>query len=903
MVNIGRRRERGLLALLLADVGKTVSADRLVELLGDDDQSELPRKALQVHVSRLRKALTAAGVRLVSQTAGYVLHADPNSVDVHRFARLVALARRCDDAAERASVLREALALRRGPLCADLTGRVRDHLVSRWDETVLSALELHAETELALGRHDELVAELADLTSQHPTRERLVATRMRALYRSGRGNEALAVYQTTARILSETLGVDPGPDLRRLHAGILRAEPVLDGPPPPSHPVPAQLPHNVAGFAGRAAELMALTNLFTDGPPGTICVVDGPGGIGKTALAVHFAHRVADRFRDGQLYLDLRGFDPANPPLQAIEALAQFLRALGVQPEHVPEDGDERAALYRSTLAGRRMLIVLDNVATPDQVRPLLPGEPACAVLITSRNRLDGLRTRDGAQRVTLSVLTPAEARALLAHIIGEAQVAAEPEVAADLARLCGYLPLAIRIAAERVATRPDRALTNLTTELAATHDRLDLLAVEGDEFTAVRSTLSWSYRALDPAVARTFRLLGTHPGPDFSDAAAAAVLGRPTDATTRLLDSLTSANLLEHRDRDRHGFHDLVRIFAAEQASARERDQAVARALAWYLHTADAAGRVLLPARRRAPLDALPRDVIPLPFDSPAAALDWCERESDNLAAAAEEAAVTGHDKIAWQLPVALWDFFVLRRYRMDWLKLDNLGLAAARKLGDRFGEAGTLTCLGHGYWETRRYVEARHACEAALAIWRDVGDRWGEGVTLHLLGGADLGLGRVADAINRYRQALAVHEEIDNRWGMGWTLSTLGSAYRALGRHEDALEVTEQALSVWREIGDRHGEGTTWNNLADTHLAREQFEQACHGYRMALKVHRASGNRGGEAWAYEGLGRALRAMGRSAAARESWRQALTILDSTGDPRAAEIIALLSDGTTVGSR
>lgn len=905
LANIGRRRERGLLALLLADVGRSVPADWLLELLCEDNPPARPRKALQEHVSRLRTGLAAAGadqdeVRVVSQPDGYTLYADPESVDIHRFARLVADARRCGDVGERAAILGAALALCRGPLCADLTGRLRDHLVNRLEETVLAAQELRVETELALGRHHELVAELADLTARHPTRERLVAARMLALYRCGRGAEALVVYQSTARHLADLLGVDPNPDLRRLHTAILRDEPVLAAPEPPHRPVPAQLPHDVAGFTGRAAELTELTRLFTTGAPGTIRVVDGPAGIGKTALAVHFAHRVADRFPDGQLYLDLRGFDPTHPPMPATEALGRFLRALGVEPEHVPEDEGERAALYRSTLAGRRVLVVLDNASSAGQVRPLLPGAPGCRVVVTTRNRLDGLCARDGARRVTLDVLTPAESTTLLAHVIGATQVAAEPGPSAELVRLCGYLPLAVRIAAERASTRPSLTLTSLVEELAATKDRLDLLAVDGDELAAVRSALSWSYQALDSAAARVFRLLGVHAGPDFSDAAAAAVTGRPLAVVTPLLDNLSSVHLLEHSGPDRRRFHDLVRIFAAERASSElsepERDEAVLRSLTWYLHTADAAGRTLLPLRRRATLTPVPPAVTPLGFDSHVAALAWCETEAGNLTAATHQAATAGHDAIAWRLPVALWDFLMLRRYRMDWLAINRLGLSAARRLGDRLGAAGVLTCLSHGYWETRQFTEARTTGEAALAIWRELGDRWGEGVALHLVGGAELGLGRVTESVERYRQALATHREIGNQWGTGWTLTELGSAYRALGRYEDALEVTEQALTVWRRIGDRHGEGTTWNNLADTYRMRGQFEQAGHGYRRALEVHRASGNRGGEAWAYDGLGRALRDTGQFDAARESWHRALAILTSTGDPRAEEITDLLGE-------
>ena len=801
-VNLGRRRERGLLAVLVIDVGRFVPADRLIDLLCTDDPPPQPRNALRVHVSRLRKALAKAeadkhGVRLVGRADGYALLADPESVDLHRFTRLVADARGCADAAERARILDTALALRRGPLCVDLTSeRLREYLDSRLDETVLRAVELWAETELELGRHDELMAELDRLADRHPTRESLVAAHMVALYRSGRPADALAVYHATAATLAETFGADPGPELRRLHADILRQDPGLTAPV--RRRAPAQLPHDVAGFTGREAELAELTSLLTAGAgtPVTICAVDGAAGVGKTALAVHVAHHVSEHFADGQLYVDLHGFDPGHPPLPPAEALARFLRVLGVPPDQVPHDSAERAVLFRSTLAGRHMLVLLDNAATPDQVRPLLPGMPGCQVLVTSRNRLDGLRARDGAHRVTLDVLTAPEASTLLARIVGEARVAAEPEATAELARLCGHLPLALRIAAEQVADRQGAALSSLVTELSTAHNRLDLLSADGD---GVRPVLTWSYRALDPASAKVFRRLGLHAGTEFSAAAAAALTGLPLDTITPVLDRLTGVHLLERRGGGRYQLHDLVRLYAAERAGAEEteqdRDEAVRRSLTWYLHTADAAGHMLLPGRRRAELTPAAPGGAGRGFDSREAALDWCETESANMVAAVRQAAATGHDAIAWQLPVALWDFLVLRRYRMDWLAIYRLGLAAARRAGDRFGEAAVLTCLGHGYWETRRFPEALRTSRSALASWRKLDDRWGEGIALHLMGGAYLGLGRVDESVDHYRQALGVHRGIGKPMGHG------------LDPHHARLGIPGGGAAPGRAGGDRAG------------------------------------------------------------------------------------------------
>jgi DNA-binding SARP family transcriptional activator/tetratricopeptide (TPR) repeat protein len=890
LVEIGRRRERGLLALLLIDVGTVVPAERLIDLLCADDLPPKPRKALQIHVSRLRKALADGGaadhgVELVGRADGYTLLADPASVDLHRFTGLVAEARRQAHAADRARLLRSALELRRGTVCADLTAeRLREYLDSRLDETILGADELWAETELELGHHAELVVPLAELTARYPTRESLVAARMLALFRSGRPADALAAYHATAQTLAETLGVDPGPELRRLHAGILRQDPDLAATP--RRKAPAQLPHDVVGFTGREPQVTELASLLTGetARPVTICAVDGAAGVGKSALAVHVAHRVADRFPDGQLYVDLHGFDPSRPPLPSSEALGRFLRALGIQPDQVPHDSAERAGLYRSTLAGRRMLVLLDNAATPEQVRPLLPGTAGCEVLITSRDRLDGLRTRDGALGFTLDVLTEQESLRLLAFTIGSSRVAAEPDAALELARLCDHLPLALRIAADHAAVRVGQPLSALVAELSA--NRLDLLSASGD---GVRAALTWGYQALNPAAARVFRRLGLHAGTEFSVAAAAALT--EVDQITPTLDRLTGLHLLERSGPARYRFHDLVRLFAAELAAA-DRLSTVERSLAWYLHSADAAGRLLLPARRRADLPA----GAGLAFASREDALDWCETESANLVAAVRQAAELGFDAIAWQLPVALWDYLVLRRYRMDWLGMYELARTAARRACDSFGEAAVLTCLAHGYWESRQFPDALRAGQSALNMWRSLGDQWGEGMALHLIGGAYLGLGQVDKSIDHYRSALAIHDRATNHWGTGWTLTTLGSAYRALGRHHEALEVTHQALDVWHNLGDRHGEATTWNNLADTYRLLGHLPEATHAYNMALEAHRLTSNRGGEAWAHDGLGHTHHAAGNPTAAAHSWHRALTILDATHDPRAQEIRTLLTD-------
>jgi tetratricopeptide (TPR) repeat protein/transcriptional regulator with XRE-family HTH domain len=665
---------------------------------------------------------------------------------------------------------------------------------------------------------------------------------------------------------------------------------------------PAQLPADVAAFTGRdgpMAELDALLAGAGRAAAVAVTVITGTPGIGKTALAVHWAHHVAGQFTDGVLYANLRGHDPDGAPAQPADVLDGFLRALGAAPAVIPPSVDGRSALLRSLVHGKQTLILLDNAATPGQVRPLLPGSPGCVAVVTSRSRMSGLVARDGARRVTIGALTETEVMLLLQRILGPARVDAEPMAAAEIAQRCAGLPLALRIAADRAATHPHLTLADLADQLAAEHDRLDVLTSDGDEAAAVRTVFSWSYTALPADAARMFRVLGLHPGMEISIHAAATLAALRIAPAGRLLDVLAGVHLLEETAPGRYRFHDLVRAYAAERAQADEpplaRGAAIGRLVAWYLHTADAADRVLMPGRRYVPLDAPPPHCHSLRFTSYEQALAWCDAEQPNLVAVAGQAAESGQDDSAWKLAAALWSFFCLRRPLADWITTSRIGLAAARRTGNRRAEARALNGLGTAYFCLRRFEDSLNCFREALGIPGETGDDvWGEGIILNNLGELYWELSRLDDALACHQQALALFLRAGDRRGEGITLDNLGTTYRKLGRPADALTCHQQALVLFREAGDRRGEGMALNNLGETCRELGQPDDAIDHYRQSLNIRRQAGDRQGEAITLQDLGNALCYAGQPEAAQSYRRRALAIFEELGDPQAAQVRAHL---------
>lgn len=921
-------RQRAVLGVLALHAGAVLPASRLVDVLWGEDPPRTALRTLHSHVARIRQALAAcgAGPVLGTREPGYVLDVPAGGVDAHRFADLVAAARRdlSGGAPERsARALRSALGLWRGePLAgAHLVGW-GEHEVERLRELRRSAVEDLWDAEIRSGGHEAAALELPRLLAEDPTRERLVRLQMLALYRCGRHTDALESYGRLRHTLAEEFGVDPGPEVVALHTAILRREPVLDPPPAAAAaPIPPrQLPARVGHFTGRTEELAALDAALgagADEPP--IVVVTGPAGMGKTSLAVQWAHRVADRFPDGQLFLDLRGQDPRRA-VPARDALAHMLRGLDVPDDRIPGEPEERAALYRSLLHGRRCLVVLDNAGSVEDVLGLVPGGDGNRLVITSRRTMAALSAHHATRVVVVDALRHDEAVSLLGSVVGADRVVREADPAARLARLCGGMPLALRIAAARLVGHPARPIAEFAAELTGTR-RLDGLVVDGDSRT-VRTVLASAYEPLAPESARVFDGLGLHPGPTFSTHLGAAVRGLAPEEGRRAVAELAASHLVTAAGPDRYRFHDLTREFARQCARGSERE-AVDRTVDWYLAVAAAANRLLAPDRRL--VDPVVRHAPPeLPFAADKrAALAFLEAERANLVPVVQQAKECGHLAAAWQLTYLLTGFYDATGHWHERVELCGVGAAAAAELGEPAAEAEMLRALGVAYAMTRRLQDALAANEKALGVARAARDvaseghihnnmanayadlrRFDEAVAAHHLAvercaaaGNALGqalsqrnLGHTYVRMGRAELAFAPLEEALARLrGLGHarleagTLDTLGEACLQLGEQDRALAHFDRALAISREIGDRWLE---WETLLDSgiahldgaHLDAGRHRRALDCFDRALAISREVGDRHGESCALGHLGRAHLLAGELAAAREHLDAALAV-------------------------
>jgi tetratricopeptide (TPR) repeat protein len=629
-----------------------------------------------------------------------------------------------------------------------------------------------------------------------------------------------------------------------------------------------------------------------------ISAIDGTAGIGKTALAVYWAHSVRHLFTDGQLYVNLRGFDPGTTPLAPAEALQMLLEGLGVPPDQVPAVAETRAALYRSLLSGRRVLVVLDNAAETTQVEPLLPGDGPCMTVVTSRNRLDGLIVHRGAERIALDVLTPSEARALMASHLGEERLAAERRTVEELAARCDHLPLALTIVAARAASYPSFPLRALVDELRDERHRLDALDT-GDLTTNIRAVFSWSYRRLPAATARVFRLLGLHAGPGVGLAAAAALAGMSEQQTRQHLSVLARAHLVEQHMPHRFRFHDLLRVYAAERASedetASDQHSALRRMLDSYLHCAHNASRQLNTHRPTIPIEAPQPGAVISQFTVDDDAMRWFQEEYENLLATVEWAAAHDFGEYAWRLALAFWQYLYLCGRWYEMIAIHETVLPAADAASEKTAAPAVHANLGVSEAQLGNYQAAVAHFRKALDGYYHAGDLDGQGNALDSLAWVEGMAGHFPEAVDWCEQALTIYRQTGDRDGEARALDSLGVAHAGLGQYEQAIDYGRQALELHIQTANRIGQAHTLHSLGRCHAQAGDYDRAVVHYQEALGHCREITDRQDEANNLRDLGVAFRELGRFAEARTCWQDALTILTELHHPGATILEAELA--------
>ncbi|MCL6731195.1 AfsR/SARP family transcriptional regulator [Streptomyces neyagawaensis] len=1017
----GRPQEQALLALLLARAGRPAAVGEIVDVLWGRRPPDSAVNVIRRHVGSLRRWLEpglptrAVGRWLVREAGGYRLLVADDSLDLLRFRRLRDEARRTSAdrgaaPARAVDLLTEALELWRGPVGAGLPADVRERAgFGQLDRERLAAVREAADGALHAGIPGAVLPALQEAALGAPLDEPLLARLILTLAATDRTAEALTTYQAARKRLADELGIDPGRELREAHRTVLRGAgpgnaqarpgdapcsatgpaaaeasapaPAPDSVPAPTPaptpapgtapapaPIPAQLPHDLPTFTGRRAELeevLALLETATTVPcsaPGTVVIsaIGGMAGIGKTTLAVHWAHRVADRFPDGQLYVNLRGFTPSGAVMGADEAVRVFLDALGVPPERVPHGVDARAALYRSLLAGRRFLVLLDNARDTEQVRPLLPGAPGCLAIVTSRNQLTGLVAAHGAHALTLRPLDTEQARAFLERRLGAARLTGESRAVAEIAALCAGLPLALACVAARAAAHPRFALSAIAAELREAHGSLDAFS-RSDTSANVGAVFSWSLSAVSADAARLFRLLALHPGPHFSAPATAALAGLPVRRARSLLTELADVHLVHEHAPGRYALHDLLRAHATEllreagpepdgetsaggdaaperdttgrrdtsvgsdittghdmatgdqvtaghdlyaqhdravgPVTAAEHDSAVGRLYAYHLNAAHAGQRMLAPQEDPLAPGPVPAGVRVESFADHEQALAWLTTEYPVLLAVIEAAVRSGRDRLACLLAWALEPYFDRRGHWHDWAATQRTALDAALRLGDPAWEARGLRALARAEGRLGLHEAARPRLDRALELFTELGDDIGRADTHRSLGWTCNQAGDLPGALRHNRLALELFRDSGRPAAHASVLNSVGWYHALLGEYREALSHCFQALPLLQDLGDRYGQAATWHSIAFAHHHLGRHRQALLGYGNALGFYQQLGVPYLEASTLVHIGDTHRAMSNHDDAHTAWQQALTILITLGHPDADDVRALLTAG------
>ncbi|MBB4764884.1 BTAD domain-containing putative transcriptional regulator [Amorphoplanes digitatis] len=900
-VTAGPAKQSCVLAVLAFSPGQPLPIESLIDRVWGQSAPRSTRDALYQYLSQIR----ALGLAVHRTGAGYLLDLPAEQIDLYQARALAGQAQaaaREGDPAVAAGRYRQALSLWHGTPLAGISGEWATSTRETLERERLTLLSACFDAELAQGRHAEVLVELSAEVAARPLAERLAGQLMLALFRCGRAAEALDCYTQIRRRLGDELGVEPTPALDALQQQILRQDPALladpaarrDAPRAGYRP-PRQLPADIAAFAGRHAELATLDTIGGGDTSQAVVIsaVSGTAGVGKTALAVHWAHRVADRFPDGQLYVNLRGFDPAGTALSPDEAVRGFLDAYAVPPQQVPVSLAAQAALFRSLLAGKRVLILLDNARDAEQVRPLLPGSPGCLALVTSRNQLTGLVAGEGARALRLDMLTEAESLALLAGRLGRERVVAEPDAVADLIERCARLPLALAVVAARVAVNPDLSLASLARELREARVGLDALGSD-DPATDVRAAFHASYRVLSPAAQRLFRLIALHPGPEVSITAAAGLAGVAAGAARAGLTELARAHLLTEPSAGRFTCHDLLRAYAGELVAERDaepdRDEAVRRLLDYYLHSADAAAQALDPHRDGAGVTGAPPGIEAERFADRQSALAWLAVEHPVLVAAVDLAVARGLDDYTCRLAAAIAVFLDWQGYSPELADTQGSALAAAERLGDRTRQARAHRDLAQAYVRLNRREDALAHLRRAHDLFE--GDPAGQASVLMKLGWLREQQAAHDEARRYAESALELYRLAGHLAGQAHAWGAIGWSYAAAGDYQQALIQCREALALNQKINNRYGEASAWDSIGFVHHHLGQYREAVACYRSGLKLVRDLGDRPGESILLDHLGDTHRAAGDLPAARHAWGSVLEILVPADSAAAARIRA-----------